>query len=270
MWHPSEEDLILHFYGEGAPDEERRVDEHLAACGTCRHSWTDLGDTLKLVDAATVPEPGEGFERTMWARVQNALPEARPATSVWHVWSATRWMPALGMAAALVAAVALGYALRSSREVQTKPATATAASQPTGGPAVVHASLTDMQKTRERVLLTALSDHFQQTEVLLTELMNSPDDGRADLSFERAAAGDLVASGRLYRVTAEQNGDLQLARMLDSLESVLVEVAHSPEHVARKDFDSLRARIDDQSLLFKVRAVSNQIHERQKSLISSE
>ncbi len=267
MWHPTDEDLILHFYGEDTPAEEYRVDEHLAACSTCRHAWTELGDTLKLVDAATVPEPGAGFERTMWARVQNVLPDAQPAAPASQRW---RWMPAFGMAAALVAAVALGYALRSSREAHTAASTPTTAAVSATDSAAVHASMTDMQKTRERVLLTALSDHFQQSEVLLTELMNSPDDGRADLSFERAAAVDLVASGRLYRVTAEQNGDLQLARMLDDLESVLVEVARSPEHVARKDFNSLRARIDDQSLLFKVRAVSNQIRERQKSLISSE
>lgn len=263
-WHPTEEDLVLHFYGETGPDEERRVDDHLASCSTCRQSWNELGDTLKLVDAATVPEPGEGFERVMWARVQQALPETEtPRSSVW------RWVPAFGMAAALVMAVGVGYAWRSHHESSATPSSGTVASV-NGGGNVVRASLTDMQKTRERVLLTALNDHFQQTELLLTELMNSPDEGRADLAFERQSADDLVASGRLYRVTAQQSGDLQLARMLDDLESVLVEVANSPEHVSKKDFQSLRTRIDDQNLLFKVRAVSNQIHERQKTLIPSE
>jgi len=264
-WHPSEEDLVLHFYGETGPDEERRVDDHLTACSMCRQSWSELGETLKLVDAATVPEPGEGFERVMWARVQQALPEPQTARS--SVW---RWVPVFGMAAALAVAVGIGYAWRSSHESTAKPSSSASAAPAAGGASVVRASLTDMQKTRERVLLTALNDHFQQTEVLLTELMNSPDDGRADIDFERETAGDLLASGRLYRVTAQQSGDLQLARMLDDLESVLVEVANSPEHVSKKDFQSLRTRIDDQNLLFKVRAVSNQIHERQKTLIPSE
>ncbi len=263
-WHPTEEDLVLHFYGETGPDEERRVDDHLASCSACRQSWAELGDTLKLVDAATVPEPGEGFERVMWARVQQALPERETTRS--SIWG---WVPVFGMAAALVVAVGIGYAWRSHHESSTAPSTGTVASAGGGGN-VVRASLSDLQKTRERVLLTALNDHFQQTEVLLTELMNSPDEGRADIDFERQAADDLVASGRLYRVTAQQSGDLQLARMLDDLESVLVEVANSPEHVSKKDFQSLRTRIDDQNLLFKVRAVSNQIHERQKTLIPSE
>jgi hypothetical protein len=267
--HPSEEDLILHFYGEGGADEERRIDDHLAACSECRQSWTELGDTLKLVDAAKVPEPGDGFERVMWARVQSALPEPRRGASTFSVW---RWVPALGVAAAVVTAIGVGYAWRASHESRggVSPAATTASTSSTAGAAVARTSATDLQKTRERVLLTALSEHFQQTEVLLTEIMNSPDSGRAEIDFERASAGDLVASGRLYRVTAQESGDLQLARMLDDLESVLVEVARSPEHVARKDFQSLRTRIDDQNLLFKVRAVSNQIQQRQKNLISSE
>lgn len=262
MWHPTEDDLVLHFYGEGGPDEERRIDEHLPGCSACRQAWTDLGDTLKLVDAATVPEPAEEFERVMWARIQQVLPDAPRPRLAWQ------WKPALGMAAALVAAVGLGYGWRVGHEPRlVSPA---AFSTPTTSPVTIRTAAADLKRTRERVLLTALSDHFQQSEVLLTELMNSPDEGRVDLAFERTAAGDLVASGRLYRVTAEQSGDLQLARMLDDLESVLVEVARSPDHIARRDSDSLRTRIDDQSLLFKVRAVSNEIHERQKNLISSE
>lgn len=270
MYHPSDEDLILHFYGEGGPAEERRIDDHLAGCSQCRQAWTELGETLKLVDAAKVPEPGDGFERVMWARIQNALPEPRRATSTSFASFTRRWVPALGMAAAVVVAVAIGYAWRANHESRgTAPAAATT-TVATTEPAVVRTSAADLKTTRERVLLTALSEHFQQTEVLLTEIMNSSDQGRGEIEFERSSAGDLVASGRLYRVTAQENGDLQLARMLDDLEGVLVEVARRPEQVARKDFQSLRTRIGDQNLLFKVRAVSNQIQQRQKSLISSE
>jgi hypothetical protein len=271
MHHLTDEDLILHFYGEGGPGEERRIDDHLAGCSECRQAWAELGETLKLVDAAKVPEPGPGFERVMWARVQSALPEARPRVSTASTW---RWAPALGMAAAVVLAVAIGYAWRASHDphgVAAPAASRTASTMaPTSGPTFVRTSAADMQKTRERVLLTALSEHFQQTEVLLTEIMNAPDQGGSEADFERTSAGDLVASGRLYRVTAQENGDLQLARMLDDLEGVLVEVARSPEKVAPKDFQSLRTRIGDQNLLFKVRAVSTQIQQRQKSLISSE
>jgi hypothetical protein len=102
--------------------------------------------------------------------------------------------------------------------------------------------------------------------------MNAPDAGGADnagadFSFERITAGELVSSGRLYRVTARQNGDVQFARMLDDLEPVLVDVAHAPDRMTRNDLQSLRARIDDASLLFKVRALSNEIRDREKKSV---
>ena len=255
-WHPTDEDLILHFYGEGRRDETR-VDEHLHACASCRSAWVDLQETLKLVDAATVPEPDAGFERAMWARVQQALP-ARTPTRALFPWLSVRWLvPIAGLAAVVVAAVATAHYWRAADVA--KPAAQTPAAATT-------ASKTSARDTRERVLLTALDDHFEQTEMLLVELMNTPEAGRTDIGFERETAGDLVASSRLYRATAEQNGDNRLAQMLEDLESVLVDVARGPEQLSKKDHESLRARIDSQNLVFKVRAVTNQIHERQRIL----
>ena len=77
-------------------------------------------------------------------------------------------------------------------------------------------------------------------------------------------------SGRLYYATAQQNGDVQLAQMLEDLNAVLIEVARSPEKPSANDMASLRARINDSALLFKVRAVSNQIHDREKTLNANE
>jgi hypothetical protein len=255
-WHPSEDELVLHFYGESRPSERRQVEEHLETCAPCRASWLDLGDTLKLVDAAPAPEPGPEFERVMWARVQAALPKA-PAP--W--WSLGRLVPFAAAAAVVVVAAVVGTRMWMSRPAPpaAPPETASKASTP-----------------RERVLLAALDEHFETTQTLLVELMNATDAGGADsaardFAFERAVAGDLVSSGRLYRVTARQNGDAQFARMLDDLEPVLVDVAHAPERMTRNDLQSLRARIDDASLLFKVRALSNEIRDREKkSVIGAE
>ena len=85
------------------------------------------------------------------------------------------------------------------------------------------------------------------------------------MAFERATADDLVASGRLYRATAEQAGHVQMAHMLDDLESVLVDLARSPDKLERQALESLRTRIDDDDLLFKVRAVASEIRGRQQN-----
>ena len=54
--------------------------------------------------------------------------------------------------------------------------------------------------------------------------------------------------------------------MLEDLERVLVDVAGGPEHMNAKDLKSLRARIEDDNLLFKVRALTTAVREREKTL----
>ena len=258
-WHPSDDDLILHFYGETGA-ERTRIDAHLGRCPTCRSAWADLRDTLTLVDSAATPDPGAGFERIMWARVQQALP-APPSG-----WDRIRRFFPLGALAALVlAAVGAAYQWRA---IDTAPETGAGATTLTSADGAGGTA-----RTRERVLLTALDSHFEQTEVLLTELMNAShvtvDDG-VDLSFERDTADELVFSGRLYRLTALQNGHAHYVRMLDDLETVLIELARGPQRPSSTEVESLRARIDDASLLFKVRAVSDVIHVRQRELMTAD
>jgi predicted anti-sigma-YlaC factor YlaD len=53
--HVTDDDLILHFYGE-ANSEAPRIDAHLAECADCCENWNALQQTLKMVDSAEVPE----------------------------------------------------------------------------------------------------------------------------------------------------------------------------------------------------------------------
>ena len=252
--HPSEDDLILRFYGEGDAAGEAAIASHLRGCAACRDLWEELGRTMQLVDRAGIPEPPLGFERVMWARVQPALtPRTRQFT--WR-----RVAPALSLAAVVVILLTLTSEWRGVIE-EPDSSSAAAPSAP--------AAAADPSQVRERVLLTALDDHFAQTELLLVELMNAPEDAAPALGFERNAADDLVASGRLFRVTAKQAGNFRLVQMLEDLEPVLVEVARSPETVDRRELNSLRSRIDDNGLLFKVRAVTNDIRERQQEIVTA-
>jgi hypothetical protein len=271
--HPTDEDLILHFYGEGAPDEARRLDEHLGACAPCRQLWVELGETMTLVDRASVPEPGPGFERVMWAKVQAALPTRRRAP-----WAVRVLLP---MAATVViSALTGGYLWRAlhpgqstARALPTAPSAAAAPGaavpESAGNTTASATASRGRAALGERVLLTALDDHFQQTQTLLIELKNAPDDDAGDFAFERATADDLISSGRLYRVMARQNGDTQMAQMLEDLESVLLDVARSRGQVDADDMKALRARIESQDLLFKVRSATKQVHERQRDLLTA-
>lgn len=243
MAHPTDDELIEHFCGDADPAGAVRIDAHLLECRECRRAWDGLAAALTIVNDA-VPEPPAGFERVMWARVQTAIAADRRSTWAWR-----QWVPAGALAAAVLMGVALVNRSGGSPSPETTPVAVTAADTTAAN-----------VRQNERVLYAALDGHFQQTEALLVELRNAPD--RDALGLERVTADDLIAAGRLYRQTAEYTGHPGLVRMLEDLEPVLVEVARGADRLAERDRAWLRARIDDDNLIFKVRAVSTDVRAR--------
>ena len=57
--------------------------------------------------------------------------------------------------------------------------------------------------------------------------------------------------------------------LLDELERVLVDIAASPEELSQERLAEVRQRIESRSLLFKVRVVSADVRQRQKSIVQS-
>jgi hypothetical protein len=55
--------------------------------------------------------------------------------------------------------------------------------------------------------------------------------------------------------------------LLDELERLLVDLAASPEQLSSKDLNDMRRRIESRSLLFKVRVLSADIRQRQKTIV---
>ena len=78
-------------------------------------------------------------------------------------------------------------------------------------------------------------------------------------------AEQLVADNRLYRQAATANGNVALAAVLDELERVLVDVAAGPETLAAADLVEVRQRIENKGRSCKVRVLSSEIRERQKT-----
>ena len=78
-------------------------------------------------------------------------------------------------------------------------------------------------------------------------------DGPIDLTPQQEWAEDLVSENRLYRQSAADAGEAQMVGVLDDLERVLLEVAHSPQRADSDELQRLRTRLDTQDLLFTVR-----------------
>jgi hypothetical protein len=105
-----------------------------------------------------------------------------------------------------------------------------------------------------RILLTAVADHLDRSERVLTDIMNAP--SRGDISTEQATAS------RLYRQDATEAGEPSVAGVLDEIERSLLEIVHSPSRISAADLEQIRRRIDAAALLFKVRVMSDELRQR--------
>jgi hypothetical protein len=248
--HPTEDELVLLFYGDTNPEDERRLAAHVDTCESCQPLWQDIRSSLAAADAAGIPEPPADFERVMWAKIQREIGEL-PVAAPW--WAPRTWLPIASLAVVILAVV-LGLKFTpSSTDTGIETADASPSSQP------------------ERALLIAIDEHLERSELLLVELMNADPAQRTGsdavrLGFELAAADDLVLSSRLYRQTAAHTGNMELASMLEDLERVLVEIARGPQELNREELDALQTHITEDDLLFKVRVVNDEIRKRQRAI----
>jgi hypothetical protein len=249
--HLTEDDLVLHYYGEMSNADEARTASHLGECPRCHDSYRQLQRVLAAVDetAFAVPELPSHFERTVWARLEPNLRRDRGWLS-WFALSPGR----LAWAASVLVLVA-GAFFAGRLFPQRAP----------DAPAQASAS---QAQIRDRILLIDLSDHLDRSQMVLLELV-SRDGDQTDFADERARAEQLLAANRLYRLTASSSGNGNIAQFLDDLELLLVDLAASPEQVSAETLNELRHRIESKGLLFKVRALSSEVRERQRTAYES-
>lgn len=245
---------MIAFHDEERSPRERRspdrplVSEHLKACAQCRAELERIEAVFAALDALSVPDPGEDYGRRVWQQIAGRLPEKQPRW--WTGLFAPRRLAAFGAVAAMVIAAFL-----AGRFIPPK-----------SSPPVEQA---DEAKTRERVLWLAVGEHLGRSEMMLVELANTEPKiigaKHVDISPEQRRAEDLLDENRLYRQTALQQGDNALVGVLDELERILLDVAHSPDAVTPAQLHSIQQRIDKQGILFKVRVVRQQLRERREA-----
>jgi hypothetical protein len=244
MRHVTEEDLIA--YREGISAERAAIGEHLAMCEECRKEFERIEAVLAALDTLPVPNLGDDYGRRVWQQLAPRLPEKRARW--WESWFEPKRLAAFGaVAAMLVAAFLAGHYWKP------KPV----------GPDVAK------EQVRERILVVAVGEHLGRSEMMLVELSNAepkdPSQKRVNITSEQRRAEDLLDENRLYRQTALQAGDTALASILDELERVLLDVAHSPDQVTPAQLEKIRQKIEAGGILFKVRVVGKELQERQNT-----
>lgn len=246
MNHLSEEQLILHYYGEEG--DALSSEKHLEECFGCRELYGSLQRVLNVVDSLPVPERGPEYGSEVWRRIEHRVPAHR------------RWLPAFewrwaaataAMAGLLIAAFVAGrYYPRIYPQIAKRPQTQlTAAADPEAG---------------ERVLLVAVGDYLERSQMVLIELANADPKGNLDISSEQERAASLVSESRLYRQTAEHTGDAAVANVLDELDRVLLDIAHGPSEVSPAELDDLRQKLKAEGILFKIRVLGSNVRTQEK------
>jgi hypothetical protein len=249
--HLTEDDLVLHYYGELDAAAARRAGDHLRECVACHASFTTLQRVLAAVESTPPVDVGDGFERKVWARLQPELGTHRKGWLSWFVLSPARLAWVAGLAILVASAFFAGrLSLRPDKTV-------------IAGNDSLAAGLS------ERILLADLGTHLDRSQTMLIELVNADPADQVDFAAERARAEELAADNRLYRQTALANGNTALAAVLDDLEQVLVDVAASPDTVSAEDMNDVRNRIENKGLLLKVRVMSTEVQRRQKAQMRS-
>ena len=254
--HLTDDDLVLHYYGELDAAATARAGNHLRECADCHASFTTLQRVLATVESASTVDVREGFERTVWARLQPELERPQKGRFSWFVISPAR----LAWVGAIVVLVAAAFFAGRFSQPPSEPVVAEKTNDNSNTPSTGF---------REQVLLSDLESHLDRSQMMLIDLVSADSTDLADFGSERARAEELAADNRLYRQAALANGNKSLAAVLDDLEQVLVDVAASPDKVSAADLNDVRKRIENKGLLLKVRVMSTEVQRRQKAQIRS-
>lgn len=253
MRHPDDQQLIALYYGEA--QRANAITEHLRECASCRESFESLRQTLAAIKNTPIPERDANYGTQVWYAIAQRLdaPTKLPERRRLFVFSLRR-LAAVGTIAALIVVAYLAGRYWPRKPIQT--------------------AIVNPAQIRQGVLLVAVSDHLDHAQMVLMEFVNTDGDqgktGAAaatiNISNEQQRAQELLASNRLYQQTAQQTGDAELENILNALEPVLLEIAHSPEELSSQQFQEIQQRIRDAGILFKVRVVNSDVREKERLL----
>jgi hypothetical protein len=113
------------------------------------------------------------------------------------------------------------------------------------------------EAARARILRAAVEEHLERSTRTLLEVAN-----RGDATVAQADARGLLGSNRLYRQSLAGAGEGDLVRLLEDLERVLTDIAN--DDVGDDGMASIRRRIEERGLLFKLRIVTSRLRREQR------
>ena len=231
MNHIGDEEMVELYYGEGT-----RVSEaHVKACRQCSAHYAELKRNLDAIGSQPVPQRGAEYGDRVWESLRPQLIPYEKKALGWRALTSWKAAAVLAGCSILLAVVFIGG--RYWERFSTKTTAVTTNAQ-----------------TAQRVVLVVLTDHLDRSERMLVQLEHAGPNNRTDNVQLQSEARELLASNRLYRVSAGNAGDPELAGALDRLEGVLAEIANDP-NLSAADINRVRKDMNTKGILFEIRVL---------------
>jgi hypothetical protein len=231
MKHLSEDEQMEMYYDEGS----EAAKAHLKACRDCAAEYAKFKRSVDAIKSEEIPQRGPDYGDFVWQALRPQLIPYEKKTAGWQGWN---WWKTATAAAACLALMTAAFIGGRFWEHRTSTGSDLAANvQP-----------------QQRVVVVVLTDHLDRTERLLVQLNHADSGDEVENAQLQTEARELLASNRLYRVSANKEGDPALAGALDRLERVLAEVANDP-HLTAADLERVRKDMNTSGILFEVRVL---------------
>ncbi len=233
--HISEDEMTLFYYGEGADSD---IAAHLEQCGLCAKEYEDLEALLNQVSADDVPDRGPDYGARIWRKIEPRL-EARPTliSKIRGFFQPNNLVMVGSFALIALAAFLMGRF----------------------GPKTPDNVSFISNVVPENLLNSRVSDHLEQLQMLLTHVKHEDAD---DLKLRQDWARQLANDNRLYRQVAYNQGDQNMANLLDELEFTLLELANQGDS-PQVEVERVEQNEEHTEILFKIRVLRSEMNPKQ-------
>lgn len=231
MKHLAEDEMFDLYYGEGTSE----ADAHIKSCRGCSAQYANFKQSMDAIGSNAVPQRDADYGERVWNSLRPRLTSYQKKADGWRGWMNWRAVTLLAGCAIVMAAVFVGG--RYWERLHTKTVT-----------------VANNSEAQQRVVLVVLTDHLDRTERLLVALEHAGLNDTVDNEQLQSEARELLASNRLYRLTASNVGQPELAGTLDRLEGVLAEIANDSS-LSATDIDRVRRDMNTKGILFEIRVL---------------
>jgi hypothetical protein len=237
MKHLSEEEIVEHYFSDGASGVSGTARRHLDECGECAAESARLADDMRAVRGMEFEGLSAVYGENVWNRLANKLP-----VRVVEKRSPRRFSWGLGLSYAAACAVLVLGAFQIGRMWEQRQHSRVTVARV---PAAVNRPL----------VVVVLGDHLDRSERLLVELKHAGGEDAEVVKPLREEARGLLVANREFMEDADKGDDAALKEALDHLDHLLTDVANEPGGLNAASIARLQKQMKADGLLFEVRVL---------------